>query len=156
MVLDQDEETLNQSNNIFAIIVLTVLINLKRKAKQENSLVKLYLEIVKNLINKGYPLQKVRSVMNFLRYYARFNKENSIIFEKEIQHITGKTKTMGIEQYLLERATTKGFKKGIEKAHKKAILNGHDKGLSIAMICNINELSEEYVMKVLRDNNRID
>ncbi len=73
-----------------------------------------------------------------------------------MEKITGKSNPMGIEQFLLERERKIGEKKGIdlgfEKAMKKAILNGYDKGLSIAMICNINELSEEYVLKVLRDN----
>ncbi len=79
---------------------------------------------------------------------------------------------MGIEQFLLERERKIGEKKGIEKgidlgiekgidlgfekAMKKTILNGYNNGLSIAMICNINELSEEYVLKVLRNNGKID
>ena len=78
---------------------------------------------------------------------------------------------MGIEQFLLERERKIGEKKGIEKGIdlgiekgidlgiektiKKVVLNGYDKGLSISMICNINELSEEYVMKVLKENNRL-
>ena len=162
-ILELDEVTLRQSDNIFATIVLTVLLNLKNKTSEEKKLIELTLDIIKNLYKKGFPKQKVRSVMNFIQYYVRFNPENSIIFEKEIDNIKGKTGTMGIEQFLLDRATKKGIEKGIEKgidlgiekAMKKTILNGYDNGLSIAMICNINELSEEYVMKVLKENGRL-
>jgi flagellar biosynthesis/type III secretory pathway protein FliH len=61
---------------------------------------------------------------------------------------------LGIEKGI-EQGIDLGIEKGFEKAMKKAVLNGYDKGLSITMLCNINELSEEYVLKVLRENGRM-
>ncbi len=43
--------------------------------------------------------------MNFLRYYIRFSDPgNNSIFEQELQKLTGRSNTMGIEELLLDRA----------------------------------------------------
>ena len=40
-------------------------------------------------------------IMNFLKSYIRFeNTENNIIFDQELQQITGRTETMGIKELL--------------------------------------------------------
>jgi predicted transposase/invertase (TIGR01784 family) len=158
-ILDQDEESLKQSKNIFASIILTVLLNLKRQTTEEKTLLNLNLEIVKNLYKKGFPKEKVRSVMNFLQHYLRFNPENSIIFEKEIDIIKGKTGTMGIEQFLLDRATKKGIEKGIEKGVRKKeieiVLSLVEDGFEIPRIAKVTKLSIEQVEKILRENGQI-
>jgi predicted transposase/invertase (TIGR01784 family) len=163
-ILEQDQKILESSNNPFAIVVLTVHLALKAKKLDQNQLIDLKMAIVRNLLRKGIPKKKIDALLNFIQYYVRLNPSSNIIFKNKLQELTGKTYPMGIEQFLLERERKIGEKKGIEKgidlgiekAMKKAILNGYNKGLSIAMICNINELSEEYVLKVLRENGRID
>jgi predicted transposase/invertase (TIGR01784 family) len=151
-VLEQDEETLKNSNNIFASIILTVLINLKSEAKEEKNLVQLNLEIVRNLLKKGFPKQKVHSAMNFIRFFVRFSDENKEIFHREIEQITGKTYTMGIEQLLLENAT----KRGIEKKEIEIVLSMNEDGFEIPRIAKITKLSIEQVEKILRENGSLD
>jgi flagellar biosynthesis/type III secretory pathway protein FliH len=56
---------------------------------------------------------------------------------------------------ILAKGIEQGREQGIEQATKKAIINGFDKGLSISMICNINELTDSYVVKILQENKRI-
>jgi predicted transposase/invertase (TIGR01784 family) len=167
-ILEQDPKSLEANDNPFAIVVLTVLLALKAKKLDQNHLIYLKMDIVKNLLKKGILKKKINALLNFIQYYLRLNPSSNIIFKNKLEEVTGKTYPMGIEQFLLERERKIGEKKGIEKgidlgidlgiekAMKKAILNGYDKGLSIAMICNINELTEEYVLKVLRENGRID
>jgi predicted transposase/invertase (TIGR01784 family) len=149
-VLEQDEETLKNSNNIFASIILTVLINLKIKPKEEKNLVQLNLEIIRNLIKKGFPKQKVHSAMNFIRFFVRFSDDNNEIFHREIEQITGKTYTMGIEQLLLENAT----KRGIEKRDIEIVLSMNEDGFEIHRIAKITKLSIEQVEKILKENGR--
>ena len=154
-ILEQDQKTLESSKNPFAIVVLTVLLSLKSKKLNEDQLIDLKMDLVRNLLQKGIPKKKINALLNFIQYYVRLNSNSNIIFENKLQQVTGKTYPMGIEQFLLERERKIGEKRGIEKAMKKTILNGYDNGLSIAMICNINELSEEYVMKILKENSRL-
>lgn len=158
-ILDQDPKVLEESDNPFAIVILTVLLAIRAKNLDESNLIHLKLQIVKNLLKKGFVKKKITALLNFIQYYVRLNPESNIIYDKKLEEVTGKTYPMGIEQFLLERerkiGEKKGIEKGIEKALKKAVLNGYDKGLSIAMLCNINELSEEYVLKVLRDNGKM-
>ncbi len=58
--------------------------------------------------------------MNFLRYYVRF--ENPVVnlkFDKEVEILTGRSTTMGIEELLLERAKKQGMEKGLKKGMEK-------------------------------------
>ena len=183
-IIEQDQKSLTESKNPFATVVLTVLLALKAKKSDDIELINLKIDLVKNLLRKGIQKKKIQALLNFIQYYVRLNRNSSVIFEKKLELIKGKSYPMGIQQFLLERERNIGEKKGIdlgiekgidlgiekgidlgiekgidlgiEKANRKAILNGYDKGLSIALICNINELSEEYVLKVLKENKRID
>ena len=66
--------------------------------------------------------------MNFLKHYVRFSKENTFICEKKLEQFTGKTYPMGIEQFLLQRAETKGEKYGDIKRLKDVIRNARLNG----------------------------
>jgi hypothetical protein len=45
--------------------------------------------------------------MNFLKNYVHFeNPGNNITFEAQLDHITGRTKTMGIEELILTTELT--------------------------------------------------
>jgi len=99
---------------------------------------------------------------NFLHTIIVYSLNVTEISEEKIVEITETTDpnfkeiVMSTYDRILTKGIDLGIEKGIdlgiEKAMKKAILNGYNKGLSIAMICNINELSEEYVLKVLKEN----
>jgi len=80
----------------------------------------LKLTIVKALHAKGYPEHKITKIMNFLRFYVNFETEEiNNIFEQDIQTITEKTTTMGIEELLLARAKHEGLKEGEKKGAQK-------------------------------------
>jgi predicted transposase/invertase (TIGR01784 family) len=99
--------------------------------------------------------EKVQVLMNFLKYYVRFNDENSITFENEINKITGKTLPMGIEQFLLERATAQGIEKGIEKEKVEVILSLFEDKFEIPFIAKAVRLSENEVEKILIDRGKL-
>jgi predicted transposase YdaD len=157
-VITQDEQLLRESNNPFAIVILTVLLALKKEKLGELELIDLKLELVKHLLQKEIPKKKIRALMNFLKHYVRFNDENTRIFERKLEQFTGKTYPMGIEQFLLQRAEDQGVKKGIEKGIEKGVdINKQEvirnarvkEKLSIETIANIVALSPQRVRQIL-------
>lgn len=156
-ILHQDETLLKQSNNPFAIVVLTVLLALKKTQKNELSFIDLKLELIKHLISKNIAKVKIRALMNFLKHYVRFNTENTRIFEEKLEQITGKSYPMGIEQFLLQRAEMTGEKKGEKKGEKRGekkhlrivIQNAYLNGLSLDVISKIVALDETKVKAIL-------
>ena len=122
-IIDQGESELAKSKNPFAIVVLTVLLALKKGKIPEEKLYSLKFELGRKLLGLDIEKEKARAIMNFLRYYVRFdNKENITKFEEQIHAITNKKITMGIEELLLYTAEKQGIEKGRESgANAKTI-----------------------------------
>ena len=160
-IIHQNEAALRLSDNPFSIVVLTVLLALKKSKSNELELIDLKMDLVKHLIRKSISKEKIRALMNFLKHYVRFNNENTLIFEQKLEHFTGKTYPMGIEQLLLHKAESKGEKKGERKGERKGEKRGDEKrlldvvrnarlnGLSLDVIANIVNLSVEQVKTIL-------
>ena len=70
---------------------------------------------------------------SFIRKRSFYNKEHFLIFEKELETITGKNYTMGIEQLLLERAQKEGreqgLNQGLEEGRELGLEQGREQGL---------------------------
>lgn len=150
-IIDQDEAKLISSNNPFAMAVLSAKIAINSKRDQQ--LFDLSADMVRQLLKMQMPKEKIRKVMNFLRYYIRF--ENSDIFnkfERELETLTEKSNTMGIEEFLLDSAEKKGIEKGREEGREMTIretaLKMKKSGLDIALIANITGLSAEEIEKL--------
>lgn len=141
-VIEQNEQVLLNSNNPFAIIILVVKTALKSKKTDELELFQLKIDLARSLLQKQFSKEKIRALMNFLKYYIRFESEETISrFDKEIELLTGKNTTMGIEQFLLSRATEAGIEQGIEKGVEKGI----EKGIELQKLA--------FVKNLLNDTN---
>jgi predicted transposase/invertase (TIGR01784 family) len=53
-------------------------------------------------------------------------------------------------------AREEGIEKGIEKAKINAVLKGFDNSLTISLISNLNDLTEEEVVKILKDHGKME
>lgn len=113
-ILELNEQQLSESNNPFALVALTARIAIKKGKIKESELFELKLDLARLLLNKQIPKEKIRALMNFLKLYIRFGNEELVTkFEEEITIITNKTKqTMGIEEFVLERAKRIGKLEG--------------------------------------------
>ncbi len=161
-VIEQDEKTLEHSNNPFASIILTVLLALKRNKMGEVKIRELKFEIFKNLYKKGFSTNKIRGLTTFLNNYVRLNDENTRIFESKIKKFTGKTDIMGLEQQILEQERKVGIKEGISLGIPQGISLGEDnktrkfirnarevKNYSIEVISELVELTPKRVREIL-------
>jgi predicted transposase YdaD len=86
-ILDQDEKELKSSENPFAVIVLTALLELKKNKLDSKDLIELKLDLAKNLFEKGFSKEKIRNIMNFLKYYIRLEEEDNEIFEEKLNQL---------------------------------------------------------------------
>jgi len=124
-IAGQSDEALQASDNPFALVVLTAKAalagkDLKSSLERDESLLNLKLSLTRLLLAKQIAKEKIRVLMNFLRYYIRFeNQDINTKFEQQVEILTERSNTMGIEELLLERAEKKGEKKGERKGEKK-------------------------------------
>ncbi len=84
-ILDFTDEELKESNNPFALVILTAKTALLEGKIPEQELLERKLLIAKRLLKKGYAARKVRAIMSFLKNYVLFeDPEMNRIFREEI------------------------------------------------------------------------
>ena len=136
-VLAQNSSELATSNNPFAAVSLVVQLALQKKKLTEEDLFSLKLELAKALLVKSFDKQKIRQLLNFLRYYIRFEQEETIVkFDKALDILTNSRQTMGLEQFLLDRAERKGIEQGLEKGIEQGLEKGENRK-SHAVVVNM-------------------
>jgi len=120
-ILEQDQDVLSESQNPFAMVILTALVALKKGKISEEELLSQKISLLKRLITKGFSRKKIEALMGFLKLYVRFGKsENDVKFDQAIEQTLNKPKeTMGIVEFVLERERRIGEQKGIAKGEKK-------------------------------------
>jgi predicted transposase/invertase (TIGR01784 family) len=153
-IANQSDEALQASDNPFALVVLTAKAalagkDLKSSMERDELLLNLKLNLTRLLLAKQIAKEKIRVLMNFLRYYIRFeNQDINTKFEQQVEILTERSNTMGIEELLLDRAEKKGEKKG-EKKSKQAIAREMKKeGMPVAQIEKFTGLSAEEIEKL--------
>lgn len=149
-IAQQKDEELLANPNPFAIVVLIAKAALLgKKAKKDDHevfLLKTKLELARQLLTRTMPKSKIRALMNFLRYYIRFSlPENNTIFDKELANITKRTTTMGIEEFLLDRAKKEGIKEGRHAVIENLIVK---LGLSNEQAADVADVSINFVQKI--------
>ena len=148
-IIDQNDTELETSNNPFAMAVLSAKISLSRPKLNDQQLFAAAYDLAKRLLAKQIPKQKIRMVMSFLRYYLRFeNPEISAKFVKELNVLTERSTTMGIEELIVDQAKKEGIQKG-ELSKAKSIARAmKDEGIAVAQIVKFTQLSVEEIEKL--------
>ncbi|WP_225874799.1 RpnC/YadD family protein [Pedobacter hiemivivus] len=150
-ISNQNDEQLLSSNNPFALVVLIAKAAFKisrivNKGERDRSLLTIKQVILKALHNKGFKNDKIKHVMNFLRHYVRFETEEfNNIFEQEVEQITGRTETMGIEELLLDRATKQGVEQGITQGRIEVARELKKEGLSVDFIAKTTKIAVKKI-----------
>jgi predicted transposase/invertase (TIGR01784 family) len=157
-IAGQKEEELRASDNPFALVVLTAKTALagkeiKSSRERDELLLTLKLNLARLLLAKRIAKEKIRVLINFLKYYVRFeNQEINAKFEQTLEILTERTTTMGIEELLLERAEKRGQKVGLEKGKQEealAIAREMKKdGVLLAQIAKFTKLTIKEIEKL--------
>ena len=153
-IIEQDEAELALNPNPFSLVILVVLTALKVKDMNDEVLLGLKRNLLNLMLEKKISRVSRNGIFNFMRYYVSFeNKETMLIFDKEIEELTGRITTMGTEQYLLEKAKNTGIQEGIQKGAEltkeqtvKNLITQLD--LSDNQIAGIVEVSVDFIKKI--------
>jgi len=125
---------------------------IRDSAERDRELMQFKLQLLRQVLEKKMDRKKIRALMNFLKYYVHFdNQYNNVIFDKQIQTVTGRGETMGIEELMLDRATKQGEEKKSYEFVSNLILQTDfdDKKIS-----NLAEVSIEFVQKIRSQLNK--
>ncbi len=118
--------------NPFSIILETAWNALKIKG--EDNLLQNKIALARRLVASNYPRHKIRKLLNFLRFYLRFEAiENNHKFEKEIHSLEKRPDAMGINELIENAIREEGIEKGIEKGIERGIEKGKQEGIGIAI-----------------------
>ncbi|MBE9466506.1 hypothetical protein ACFP1I_23915 [Dyadobacter subterraneus] len=150
-IIEQDETALIENENPFAIVVLTVLLALKKKKLDDESLFDLKYSLAKNLLMRKIPEKKIDDLLIFLQRYITFADQGyNVKFDKEIGALTGNQKSMGIREMVLDKAEKKGIEKGVEKATISFIINLWETGNhTVSQIASLVKVSEAFVQNTI-------
>ncbi|MCU0444355.1 MAG: Rpn family recombination-promoting nuclease/putative transposase [Microscillaceae bacterium] len=157
-LLQKTEDELDITQNPFSVVMLTAQKALQKKNLSDRKILDWKVSLVRKLYAEGYESDKIRKILNFIRYYVRFKEvATSIDFEKNIESITKNRKNMGIEEAILQEVTEKAEKKGIEKGIEKGKLTEKILGiqkalkqgiLSEAEIADLFEVKLDFVFQI--------
>jgi hypothetical protein len=148
-IIDQDDAELEASDNPFAMAVLTAKLALSGQRMKDEQLFERAYDLAKRLLGKQIPKDRIRKLMAFLRYYVRFeNQDLNHKFEQEIAILTERSKTMGIEEFLLDQAEKKGISDK-EIAITKSLLTSTD--FNVEKIAQLVGVTEDFVLKIKKD-----
>jgi predicted transposase YdaD len=163
-LLDLDLNTLEASNNPFATALYVALSERLNAKTKELDPLKLKVKLARKLFEKQYAPEKIRCIMNFLKFCIRLPEENERIFAEELQYLTNKKSTMGLEEMIIEKLKTEGLQKGLKKGLQKGrqegrqerditvLKNGLAKGLSLEILSDLLNLSQEEILKLIKEH----
>lgn len=151
-IIEQDETALIENENPFSIVVLTVLLALKKKKLDDESLFDLKYSLAKNLLRRRISKKKIDDLLIFLQRYITFADQGyNVKFDKEIGALTGNSKSMGIREMVLDKAE----KKGVEKATVSFIVSLWETGnYTVSQIASLVKVSEAFVQNTIASKHK--
>ena len=140
-ILDYSDEELDKSNNPFAQVVVAAKMRLQEGKVPEDELLNNKLLAARKLTEKGFGMEKIRAIFNFLRNYVLFEKpETNRKFDNLFKE-TDKTSVMNTVEYLKMEG-----KEEAAAAFVENLLKGSD--FVVEKIASLANVSVEFVNKV--------
>jgi hypothetical protein len=128
-IIEQDENDLQKSNNLFAIAIRTALLALKKNELNDSNLYLLKFSLVKNLLQQHIGRRKIDGLFSFIQHYVNFDDPQlNTKFDNDTDTLKGKTKTMGIKELIIDLAKKEGIKQGREEGIEQGFKQGDEQG----------------------------
>src|SRR5262249_46850064 len=153
-IIEQDPVVLEKSDNPFSVVILVVQLALQQKRLKREDYFNLTLDLVRKLYRKGFERKKIIQLLRFIKLYVNFDRpEINSRFDKEIDVLNNKTRTMGIIEQEMQIREEKGIKIGkeqerIEKntAFVNKLLLDHKHSFTLQEIADLADVSIEFVL----------
>ena len=140
-ILDYSDEELDKSSNPFAQVVIAAKMRLQEGKVPEDELLNNKLLAARKLTEKGFGMEKIRAIFNFLRNYVLFEKpETNRKFDNLFKE-TDKTSVMNTVEYLKMEG-----KEEAATAFVENLLKGSD--FVVEKIASLANVSVEFVNKI--------
>jgi hypothetical protein len=147
-IIEQNPVLLEQSENPFAVVILTVQLALKKKKLKADDYFTLTIDLVKRLYTKGFNKERIRQLLGFIKAYVNFDKsEINAKFDIAIDKLDNKTRTMGILEQIAEIRAEKATKESKTAFVKKLLQKTTH---SVEEIADLVEVSIAFVEKIKR------
>jgi len=164
-ILEQKEEELLKSNNIFALVVLATLYSIKSNNNKDLHF-EFKLRLAELLFKRNYSEKYYYELLTFIDVLLDTDVLKSELFYLEVNKMATKQKKKEIicnlEKIIIKKGIEKGLKQGIEEGKKQGkiqgkieskkeiIVNMYKKGFDINIISEITNLSEEEINKIIK------
>ena len=143
-------EQLSEMHNPFARILEIARIHLEGGMISDEQLFSIKVNLVKHLFAADYRKEKIEKILNFLRYYLRFDKPG--ISAKFEEYIIKPYPPMGIREAILHEVREQGkaigieegLERGLEKGIAKGIVRGERVGKLIVSVKTFLRLRNEF------------
>jgi hypothetical protein len=145
-IIDQDPLMLEQSDNPFAVVILTVQLALRKKKLEPEDYFNLTISLVRRLYRKGYSRDKIAHLLTFIKCYVHFeNREINAKFDTEIDKLNNKTRTMGIIEQMAEIRAEEAIEKNKTSFVKNLIKKTE---FSDEKIADLAQVPLDFVLKI--------
>ena len=140
-ILDYSDEELDKSSNPFAQVVVAAKMRLQEGKVPEDELLNNKLLAARKLTEKGFGMEKIWAIFNFLRNYVLFEKPETNRKFDNLFRETDKTRVMNTVEYLKMEG-----KEEAATAFVENLLKGSD--FVVEKIASLANVSVEFVNKV--------
>jgi len=144
-ILDYSDEELDKSTNPFAQVIVAAKIRLQEGKVTEDELLNTKLLAARKLQEKGFAMEKIRAIFNFLRNYVLFEKpETYRKFDNQFKE-TDKNNVMNTVEYI-RMETREETLVETATAFVENLLKGSD--FTAEKIASLANVSVEFVNEV--------
>jgi hypothetical protein len=153
-ILDYSDEELEKSTNPFAQVIVAARLRLKEEKVSEEELLNFKLLAARKLQEKGFPMEKIRAIFNFLRNYVLFEKPETYRKFDNLFKETDKNNVMNTVEYIKMEGREEGIAEGKEKAAMafvENLLKGSE--FTVDKIASLANVSVEFVKEVKSKQN---
>lgn len=128
-LLEHSLEQLRAIDNPFARALEAGRLAIDKQRLDEQHLFQQTIAIVRSMQEHGYQTEKIRQLMNFLRFSIRFkNKQIMRKFERVVDKIYDNPTAMGLEEIILEETRKAGMLEGKAEGKAEGKLEGKIEG----------------------------
>lgn len=166
-IMELNIRDLERSENPFALALATAWYGIRSKNQNDAARLTFKIQLVKNLLQRQIPRERIRRLLEFIKYYTKFDREEHYRdFEEIIHPNRGKMgiieliqeeakkyyEKVGLEAGLeagLEVGLEKGREEGKEEAQKAVIEKLIQKGFTVEQVAELLDLSIAEIQRTL-------